>query len=182
MSPSSKETLDTKLSSVRTFEVGYIYIKMIVSIIAFVVGLVACVGVHKYHTGWKLGKFKLKSQNCTSSDQCMCTNKSCTVKSCGAVSDCKDMHIEGFDQTFHGSFKNPPKVGQVVKVFYDPKDRSNAMLMANDILDGNKKLIIGIILVSTTLSLAISFFMFKNRKDKDVQSAAGFVALTKMIR
>jgi hypothetical protein len=128
-----------------------------------------CVYVHEYHLGWKSGKFRVKSLDCTHSKSCHCTNRTCTANSCDAVSACENVRIEGFDQLFLGTFKNPPKVDDLVQVIYDPKNRSSAMLMVSDHVDGRKKLIIGLILFCTTLPLVIAIIMYKYRKNAYVQ-------------
>lgn len=148
--------------------------------VLFSVGLIVCiVAMAVYHADWKSGAFAVEDIRCAAPEH----KTSCNGKyGCHSftVTQCTHMRLKGFAQTFTTQYvapAKPPTVGETVRVFYDPKDRSQSFLAHDDFADEHKKLIIGgltLVLLAVSVSTWFQYFV---RKSHLAQRVAGGAAV-----
>lgn len=170
---SKAEPGDGALRMYGTFE---LWRNIVVSSLVGVAALVGAVAVYKYHSGWRTGSFKAKEVRCdpaTRETSCGSHGR-CTTRD---VTRCGTIHVDGFSKPFSASYdapEAPPRVGDEVKVVFDPKDRdAGAELARNDPVDEYKAYIVAGLLVLALLLGLSAGMQFAVRNSHVAQRAAG---------
>ena len=104
---------------------------LVVIVIVFLIVLLL-----RYHARWKSGTARVESISCgEAATHKVCDKDGGNCQMFKSVS-CK-LHLNGFPQEFDTNFKDgsAPSEGAAVKVYYDPTDRSTALLAKDDMFD-----------------------------------------------
>lgn len=177
-SASTVEKGDEALRFVGTVELWKNIVVSTLVAVGTVVGIVALV---RYHSDWTHGRFKVSEATCDPPhSQTTCHNDRCTTKQ--AVS-CPKLHVDGFSQAFAADYvqpAKPPTVGSEVKVFFDPKDKSQAFLAHNDFVDEYKSWIIAGLVLLLLGAASSAWFQYYVRGSHMAQRVAGGAAVFDM--
>lgn len=168
-------TGDKVLRTVGTVKLWWDIIKGCLIILLIIV---LAVGIAQYHARWKADTFSVKDITCAAPHTVTsCNNNgSCSNTS---LSECT-ITLDGFKQTFSSSYKagvSPPTAGQTVKVFYNPRDRSDALLARDDFVDDHKTVLITVLAIVMLLVLVGVVVQFVVRKSHLAQRVAGGTAV-----
>ena len=165
-------------ATLRTVGTVKLWWDIISGVIGFVIVVVLIVALARYHARWRSEQAKVVSISCDKPQMhtsCQNGTEDCSTSS---IQSCK-LRVDGFKQEFVTNYDEgkAPSVGGAVKVYYDPTDRSTALLAKDDGFDNHKTMLLWVLVVIGIVTIVSVVVQFLLRKNKLAQRVAGGAAV-----